>query len=781
MKEIENYSKSIIGEIMKKIKQSRSKNKKNHEYITLEEFFFYACEFKDVQNALSVSGMKNDQINIFKDLLSRHLSKLSKTEEKEFQVSEGLDFILRSVSAMSMNMDKEIDFKDVLKVILTNKKKEEGDKCVNIRELLVRFNASFEPLLDDFDSLMPNGYNGDEEDDYEDDDIKGKGEKEVSVHSFIKEMTAENVVKGFSYAIGREDCIDEMIQGLNKKKKSSVLLVGHPGVGKNAIVESFALSLSKNEIPSFEGYKIYEVNLSSMVGGSKYRGDFEKKFNLLEEFVKKEKCILFIDEIHVIQNAGATGTNDLSMGNLLKPLLATGEVKLIGATTYEEKRKYMDKDQALVRRFELINVNEISPEDCVNIVKKSIYQYEKHHGVKYQDGVIKKAVDLSVRYITNKKLPDKVFDIIDTLGAIKKSSNIKVITEKDVNAVVAKMAHIPLENISSESLEELLNLPDRLNKVIFGQKEAVEALTDEIMISKSNIGENGKRKPLGSFMFAGPTGVGKTEITNELGKALNMQIVRLDMSEYMEKHTVSKLIGAPPGYTGSEESSALLKKVASNPYSIVLFDEFEKSHPDVQNVLLQLLDNGFMTDAMGKEVDFRNTIVIITTNAGANVANKGKVGFMNSNDEIENNKVKQENIKKELERLFKPEFRNRLDHIIYFNSLSKEMSYKITGKKLSSIEKDMKAHHNIVVKFDEKVISEISDSVFKEDNKMGARPIDRKIKQCISKKLSMLIIRRLIKSGDEIEVTLKNDELSFIKKELKNKDYINKVLSEINI
>lgn len=777
MKEIENYSKSIIGEIMKKIKQSRTKNKKNHEYITLEEFFYYGVEFKDVQSALSLSGMKSDEINIFKDLLSRYLSNLKKTDSKEFQVSEGLDFILRSVSAISMNMDKEISFKDVLKVILTNKSKEEGDKCLNIREILTRFNVSLEPLLEDFDILMDNNY--DDED--EDEQFIGKPEKDLSVHSFINEMTSPDIVKNFSYAIGREECISDIIQGLNKKKKSSVLLVGHPGVGKNAIVESFALSLSKNEIPSFEGYKVYEVNLSSMVGGSKYRGDFEKKFNLLEDFVKDQKCILFIDEIHVIQNAGATGTNDLSMGNLLKPMLAAGQIKLIGATTYEEKRKYLDKDQALVRRFETVNVEEVKAEECVIIIEKSIEQYEKHHGVKYQNGVVKKAVDLSVRYITDRKLPDKVFDIIDTLGAINKSKGKKTVSEKDVDSVVAKMAHIPVENISNESLEDLLGLSDRLNKVIFGQENAIEALTDEIMISKSNIGENGKRKPLGSFMFAGPTGVGKTEITNELGKALNMQIVRLDMSEYMEKHTVSKLIGSPPGYKGSEESSALLKKVASNPYSIVLFDEFEKAHPDVQNLLLQLLDNGFMTDSTGKEIDFRSTIVIITTNAGANVANKGHLGFMNKDEDSVNNKLKQENIKKELERIFKPEFRNRLDHIIYFNSLSKEMAVKITNKKLNNIEKDMKVHHNIVAKFDEKTVNDIANTVFEEDNRMGARPIDRKIKQCITKKLSVLIIKKLIKSGDEINITMENGEMSFSKKELKNKDYINKALAEVNI
>jgi ATP-dependent Clp protease ATP-binding subunit ClpA len=780
MKDIENYSKSIIGEIMKKIKQSRTKNKQNHEYITLEEFFFYGCEFKDVQNALSVSGMKADEMNIFKDLLSRYLSNLKKIEGNEFQVSEGLDFILRSVSAISMNMDKEISFKDVLKVILTNKSKEDGDKCLNIREILSRFNVALEPLLEDFDILMPNNYD-DDYDDEEEDQLSRKSDKELTVHSFINEMTSPETVKSFSYAIGREECISDMIQGLNKKKKSSVLLVGHPGVGKNAIVESFALSLSKNEIPSFEGYKMYEVNLSSMVGGSKYRGDFEKKFNLLETFVKDQKCILFIDEIHVIQNAGATGSNDLSMGNLLKPMLATGQIKLIGATTYEEKRKYLDKDQALVRRFETVNVEEVKANECVMIIEKSIEQYEKHHGVKYQKGVIQKAVDLSVRYITDRKLPDKVFDIIDTLGAINKSNGKKIITEKDVDFVIAKMAHVPVENISNESLDDLLGLSDKLNKVIFGQENAVEALTDEIMIAKSNIGENGKRKPLGSFMFAGPTGVGKTEITNELGKALNMQIVRLDMSEYMEKHTVSKLIGSPPGYKGSDESSALLKKVASNPYSIVLFDEFEKAHSDVQNLLLQLLDNGFMTDSTGKEIDFRSTIVIITTNAGANVANKGQVGFMNPKDENINNKAKQENVKKELERMFKPEFRNRLDHIIYFNSLTREMAIKITNKKLKNIEKDMKVHHNIIAKFDEKIISDIANTVFEEDNRMGARPIDRKIKQCVAKKLSVMIIKKLIKSGDEINITMENGEMSFSKKELKNKDYISKALAEINI
>lgn len=780
--------KNIVERVMERIKIDRAQQKFNYEYITLEDFFYHASHFHDVIADLINIGMsETNGVRIFQDTLERMAEYRKKVENSLSKKSESLIFAISAATAMSMNMEKEVTFLDIVKAVMIEKNKDDSDKCVTMRETLMNFGVSLDYIMDYNNNGLNNNDVGvfeinESEEENEGFSVKEEdsGEK-INIAAFVKELTDREVVKNFNYAIGRSGIINEITQGLNKKKKSSVLLVGKSGVGKSAIVESFAISLSKNEIIGFEDHKLYEFSVAGMFSGSRYRGDFEKKFNAFIEFIKNKKCIIFIDEIHSIQS-NASSDSDINLSSMLKPLMESGKIKLIGTTNYDKKRKVIDKDPSLLRRFDVINVEEVSKEECVEILTKTINSYEQYHKVRFGSEILKRAVDLSVRYIHDKQLPDKVFDIIDNVGSIAKMKKSKMATLPILYEVISKMANIPVENISSEGLDDLLSLSDNLNKTIFGQSEAVEALSDEIIISKSNIGDNGKRKPLGSFMFAGPTGVGKTELTNELARLLNMQLIRLDMSEYMESHSVAKLVGSPPGYVGHSESSEIIKSIESNPYSIVLFDEFEKAHPDVQNVLLQILDNGKMKDPSGKEISFRNAIVILTTNAGANASTKVKIGFGSNNDAT--SVYQKEQIQKELERIFKPEFRNRLDHIVYFNSLSREMSKNITIKKLNNVKKDLLENYNIKADFSNEIIDYITDFVFENDNKMGARPIDRKIKQLITKQISLLVIKKSIQSGDDITITNKYEKLEIVKNEKvkkTNKQHIEESLSKVEI
>lgn len=783
MRDNEFEASQSIKNILNRIKESRNNKEKNYEYITVEEFFYFACEDEQAVQDLIAAGMKESEIDNFKYLLEKYQRGFNRVADKKSEPirSENLEWAFRSASALAMNINKNIEFTDIIKVIVAEKTDEENQKCKVIRNILLKYKVSFDAVND----LSFSKYKSQEkipDKNISDHEIVNLSNLsvEIDISKFIIEMTNADNLKNYSKVIGRDIEVEEVIEAMQKKKKSSVLLTGEAGVGKTAIAEGLAIKLANNEIPRLKGYKMFQLNISSMVSGAKYRGDFEQRFEMVMKKIEEEgNCIVFIDEIHMISGAGSTGSGQMDMANLLKPCLSGGKIKLIGATTNEEKRRYIDKDQALIRRFKVVNIEEPTEKDCLYILEKSLPEYEKFYDISYgknneeKNELLISIVKLSSRYLTGRKLPDKAFDIIDNAGAIVKNEGRKNVIQQDIENVIAKMANIPVESLSGKENERLLNLEKKLSSVIFGQDEAIESLVSEIMIAKSGIGDNGKKKPLASFMFAGPTGVGKTEIVNELSEILSMPLLRFDMSEYMEKHSVAKLTGAPQGYVGHDDGSALMKKVMENPHTILLFDEFEKAHPDVQNLLLQLLDNGFMTDNKANKVNFRNTIVILTTNAGSAAANKRNIGF--GSDAKSEQKIKNENVKKELEKVFKPEFRNRLDHIIYFNGLSEDMSKKITVKKLLNIENDL-MEKGVVVKFEDMLINYIANTVFEEDNKMGARPIDRKIKEVVTKKLAIMSVRGDLKHGDFVSIGLdENNELK-IKTEKSNKSRINEVL-----
>ncbi|CRL63258.1 ATP-dependent Clp protease ATP-binding subunit ClpA [Proteus vulgaris] len=547
--------------------------------------------------------------------------------------------------------------------------------------------------------------------------------------------------------IGRQAELERTIQVLCRRRKNNPLLVGESGVGKTAIAEGLAWRIEQNDVPDvMKGYTIYSLDIGSLLAGTKYRGDFEKRFKaLLKTLEKDEKSILFIDEIHTIIGAGAASGGQVDAANLIKPLLSGGRIRVIGSTTYQEFSNIFEKDRALARRFQKIDVTEPSPDETVLIIKGLRQKYEAHHDVRYTNKAIQAAVDLSVKYITDRHLPDKAIDVIDEAGAktrlIAPSKRKKTINVSDIESVVAKIARIPEKTVSSSDKSILKNLDNQLKMLVFGQDPAIHALSEAIKMSRAGLGQD--NKPVGSFLFAGPTGVGKTEVTVQLAKALNVKLLRFDMSEYMERHTVSRLIGAPPGYVGFDQGGLLTDAVIKNPYSVVLLDEIEKAHPDVFNILLQVMDNGTLTDNNGRKADFRNVILVMTTNAGVRETHRKSIGFTeqdNSTDAMA-----------EIKKAFSPEFRNRLDNIIWFNALSPEIISMVVDKFIVELQ----------VQLDDKGVSlEVSQEARQwlcdkgYDKAMGARPMARVIQENLKKPLANEILFGSLVNGGSVSVTL---------------------------
>lgn len=547
--------------------------------------------------------------------------------------------------------------------------------------------------------------------------------------------------------IGRDYEVERVIQSLARRRKNNPLLVGEPGVGKTAIAEGLALRIAQGKVPNaLKDAVIYSLDLGALTAGTKYRGDFEQKLKaVMKIMAEKPNAILFIDEIHTIVGAGAASGGQLDASNILKPALSNGTLKVMGSTTYKEKVNVFDKDAAFARRFQVVDVAEPSPEDAIEILKGLKSHYEEHHGVKYTDQAIEQAVHLSVRYLTDKQLPDKAIDLIDEAGSFQKiqPEPKRIVNVADVEKIVAKLAKLPPKNIEANQKSRIKEMEQVLSMRIFGQDEAITTLTNTVMISSAGIGDNGKTKPIGSFLFTGPTGVGKTEVVKQLAEQLNVSLIRFDMSEYMEKHTVSRLVGAPPGYVGYEENGQLTDAVMKKPYSVVLFDEIEKAHPDIYNITLQIMDNGFLTDSKGHKVDFRNTIIVFTTNVGATVAEQKSIGFVESAEREKSDR------KVEIEKAFSPEFRNRLDKVVSFNKLDGKSIAKVLGKKLMELEVDLKAKKVDVV-FTPELREHLSKIGF--DEKMGARPMSRAVQENVSLKLAKEMMMGQLEFGGKVEV-----------------------------
>ena len=554
--------------------------------------------------------------------------------------------------------------------------------------------------------------------------------------------------------IGRMAEVERSIQILCRRTKNNPLLVGEPGVGKTAIAEGLARKIVNGEVPDvLLGATIYSLDMGALLAGTRYRGDFEERLKqVVKELESHDNAILFIDEIHTVIGAGATSGGAMDASNLLKPALASGTLRCMGSTTYKEYRQHFEKDRALVRRFQKIDVNEPTVDDTIKILKGLKTYYEQHHKLRYTEAAVRTAVELSARYMTDRKLPDKAIDVIDEAGAsqmlLPESKRKKVIGQKEVEAVIAKMARIPAKSVSKSDTESLRDLERDLKRTVFGQESAIEQVSASMKLARAGLRD--ANKPIGAFLFSGPTGVGKTEVAKQLASTLGIEMQRFDMSEYMERHTVSRLIGAPPGYVGHDQGGLLTDAVDQHPHSVVVLDEIEKAHPDVYNILLQVMDNGMLTDAVGKKVDFRNVILIMTTNAGAADNARAAIGFGRGKVEGEDDKA--------IQRLFAPEFRNRLDAIVAFKALDAETIKSVVTKFVLQLEAQL-ADRNITLSLTDEAADWLAKNGF--DELYGARPLARVIQEHIKKPLADDILFGKLVRGGHVKVELKDGKIVF--------------------
>lgn len=570
---------------------------------------------------------------------------------------------------------------------------------------------------------------------------------EDRMENFTTNLNQLARVGGIDPLIGRDKELERAIQVMCRRRKNNPLLVGESGVGKTAIAEGLAWRIVQGDVPEvIADCTIYSLDIGSLLAGTKYRGDFEKRFKaLLKQLEQDTNSILFIDEIHTIIGAGAASGGQVDAANLIKPLLSSGKIRVMGSTTYQEFSNIFEKDRALARRFQKIDVTEPSVDETVQIINGLKTKYEAHHDVRYTAKAVRAAVELAVKYINDRHLPDKAIDVIDEAGArarlMPASKRKKTVNVADIESVVARIARIPEKSVSQSDRDTLRTLGNRLKMLVFGQDKAIEALTEAIKMARAGLGHD--HKPVGSFLFAGPTGVGKTEVTVQLSKALGIELLRFDMSEYMERHTVSRLIGAPPGYVGFDQGGLLTDAVIKHPHAVLLLDEIEKAHPDVFNILLQVMDNGTLTDNNGRKADFRNVVLVMTTNAGVRETERKSIGLIhqdNSTDAME-----------EIKKIFTPEFRNRLDNIIWFDHLSTEVIHQVVDKFIVELQ----------VQLDQKGVSlEVSQEARNwlaekgYDRAMGARPMARVIQDNLKKPLANELLFGSLVDGGQVTVGL---------------------------
>ena len=571
-----------------------------------------------------------------------------------------------------------------------------------------------------------------------------------SLESYTVNLNAQALQGKIDPLIGRATELERVIQTLCRRRKNNPLLVGEAGVGKTAIAEGLARRIVENDVPEIlANAKVYALDMGALLAGTKYRGDFEQRLKaVIKQLSENPNAILFIDEIHTLIGAGSASGGTLDASNLLKPALSNGQLKCIGATTYNEFRGIFEKDHALSRRFQKIDVNEPSVNDTIEILKGLKSRFESHHGIKYSAAALTSAVDLSVRFITDRHLPDKAIDVIDEAGAaqriLPKSRQKKIIGKQDIEEIIAKIARVPSAQVSSDDRNALKNLDRDLKAVVFGQDPAIDALARAIKMARSGLGTPGK--PIGSFLFSGPTGVGKTEVARQLAYCMGVELLRFDMSEYLERHAVSRLIGAPPGYVGFDQGGQLTEAVTKKPYCVLLLDEIEKAHPDIYNILLQVMDHGTLTDNNGRKTDFRNVVIIMTTNAGQEAIQKSTMGFTSTRqagDEMG-----------EIKRLFTPEFRNRLDATISFKPLDHDVILRVVDKFLMQLEEQLH-EKKVEAVFTDRLKQHLASKGF--DPLMGARPMARLIQDTIRSALADELLFGRLANGGHVTVDLDSE------------------------
>ncbi len=710
-----------------------------HEYLTLEHVFLMLIHDQTIENLFVDLGVDTNKLfsdikkyidentpKLPKDIVDEPMETISLTSTIEYMVSH-----VQTSGKTNANVE------DMFVAILKDEKSYAS-------YLLKKLGIQRVDILEEIAHKEPDEDNGLENDNDLDNKILEKNSTELV--SIAKKGDIDPV-------IGRNTEISRVIEILSRRKKNNPILVGEPGVGKTAIAEGLALEIANERVPEFLlKAKVFSLDMGSMIAGTKYRGDFEKKLkSLLKEVAKIPNAILFIDEIHTIVGAGSVGGSAMDASNILKPMLANGKLRCIGATTFSEFRNDFSKDKALSRRFAKVDVNEPSIEDSIIILEGLKSKYEEYHGVKYSKGAITSAVELSKKYITDRFLPDCAIDVIDEVGASKKISlaselktkttNNITITTKDVESIIAKMAHIPERSATKSDLTLLKSLEKNMQKRVFGQDTAITTIVQSIKRNKAGLGLD--KKPIGSFLFTGPTGVGKTEVAKELSAQLGIHFERFDMSEYMEAHTISRLIGAPAGYVGFEQGGLLTEAIRKHPHTVLLLDEIEKAHPDLMSILLQVMDNAELTDNSGNKADFQNVVLIMTSNLGATEANV--MGFA-KNEKLNENKA--------INKFFAPEFRNRLDAVVTFDSLSIDIVSKVAGKFIEDLEKQL---------VDKKIKIEISAKAKKElatlgyDRAMGARPLNRVISDKIKNPLTDEILFGKLKKGGLVKIDFEKE------------------------
>ena len=722
-------------------KSIKDAQKLKHEYVTLEHLLYAMfCE----ENFVNVMTMYGTDIEYVKANLEHHL----KTECNSI-VTDATKFKPKKTATVERTLNRaftqvlfagrqHIELTDLLLSILNEKK--------SISVYYLEKGGVEKTKFADFIN------NELEEDTLEDEEMSGEARR--ALRAFTTNLN-DQVKKGkVDPIIGRSEELESLALALGRRAKNNVLMVGDPGVGKTAIAEGLAFKIENNEVPNFlKEYKVYNLDIGAMLAGSKYRGDFEERFKLvLQALTKQGKTIMFVDEAHMMNGAGAGGQgNSNDLANMLKPALTKGDLKVVASTTWEEYRKYFEKDRALMRRFQRVTIGEPSNQTTKEILTGIKKYYEDYHATVITEGAIDAAVKLSVKYQSDKKLPDKAIDLIDVACArFKLNDNHegdKIVGEAEVQFELAKMLNLPAEQVQEREAENLAKLEDNLKKVVYGQDDAIESIVDKILVSQAGLKPDDK--PVGAFVFMGPTGTGKTETAKALANNLGVKLVRFDMSEYMEKHSVAKLIGSPPGYVGHEESSGLLiERLQESPNCVLLLDEIEKAHPDVSQILLQVMDNGKVTGSNGKEADARNCTLILTTNLGAAQSEKNSIGF---GDEESTGYADEE-----FKRFFAPEFRNRLDGVITFAKLGKEVMMKIVGKFLLEL-KNMVADKDIAITVTDEALDYLVEKGF--DPKNGARPLQRVIDRDIKRPLSRQILFGDLKNGGSVIIDIRDAEV----------------------
>jgi len=726
---------------------------KRHEYMTVEHLLLALIDNESAANVLKACGAQLDGVRTDLRSFVDETTPLIPAHdlERETQPTLGFQRVLqRAVFHVQSSGKKEVTGANVLVAIFSEQESQAVYflKKQNVARIdVVNFIAhGITKMSDEQRDDQSESQAMDEDGEVS----SGKSPLEAYAVNLNVQATAGRI----DPLIGREEEVQRCVQILCRRRKNNPLLVGEPGVGKTAIAEGLALLIVEEKVPKvMHGSTVYSLDLGALLAGTKYRGDFEKRFkSLLSELKKQEGAILFIDEIHTIIGAGAASGGVMDASNLLKPMLASGDIKCIGSTTYQEYRGIFEKDRALARRFQKIDVPEPSVDETYQILKGLKSKFEEHHAIRYTDKALSAAAELASRYINDRYLPDKAIDVIDEAGALQRlvpqSKRKKVIGVGDIEAIVAKIARIPSKTVSSSDRDTLLHLDEALKAKVFGQDEAVDTITAAIRMSRAGLAA--PDRPVGSFLFAGPTGVGKTEITKQLAEELGIELIRFDMSEYMEAHTVSRLIGAPPGYVGFDQGGLLTEQINKHPHAVLLLDEIEKAHPDVFNLLLQVMDHGTLTDNNGRKADFRNVILIMTTNAGAEMISRRGIGFTQQDHTTDG----MEFIKK----AFTPEFRNRLDAIVQFQALNMDVIQSVVDKFLKQLQGQL---HDKKVELDISEDAKALLAIKGYDDKMGARPMSRVIQELIKKPLAHRLLFGDLSSGGKIMVGRRDDELTF--------------------